>query len=503
MSGVSDYQVLNVRVKYAGGVAAYLNGNLVARLNLADSFNADTESLAVHDATAFSKFHVILATAGIQEGSNVFSFEIHRPVGGTSADPVVFDATGVFGVEDCSTVLDTYSSLTSTAPTSGTVADIMDLDPYTTGQLPNAAGTYVEWTVENLEGSKWNSFNMIVSYSLSRYGIQITGQLNPNDAEDEPIELFFNATLSLTDRTKPQISVPVALAGFRKYRWEMTLASSATLTVGSINVAYCKASGTVCPGIDTYPSVMEGQISPSYCPAGFQGYSYRKCENGQLSDIMTDKCKYKPPVSVRYLSSQFNFIKDTHVSSNLPISVNVITRWYVDENVQLPAGLNLDPLTGEISGIPTSIQELISYTVYAENPSGATSTVITIQVRKGTCLAEGVFPVTEVGETAVYECSSQGSYVGTQKRECRLGDKDGVWQTASGFCVSVFMIVILILVVIIVIMVVVMILIRTSSRRKAVGGVKGKVGVKGKIASGKNVVKTTKPKQEMKKEVKV
>ena len=32
ISGVSDYQVLNVRVKYAGGVAAYLNGNLVCLL---------------------------------------------------------------------------------------------------------------------------------------------------------------------------------------------------------------------------------------------------------------------------------------------------------------------------------------------------------------------------------------------------------------------------------------------------------------------------------------
>ena len=46
----------------------------------------------------FSKFHVILATAGIEEGTNVFSFEIHRGLNGSSSDAVVFDATGVFGV---------------------------------------------------------------------------------------------------------------------------------------------------------------------------------------------------------------------------------------------------------------------------------------------------------------------------------------------------------------------------------------------------------------------
>ncbi|KAK8797451.1 hypothetical protein WA171_004333, partial [Blastocystis sp. BT1] len=79
MSGVNDYQVLNVRVKYSGGVAAYLNGNLVARFNLEDDFDSLSLSITDHDPNVFSKFHVILATSGIEEGNNVFSFEIHRP----------------------------------------------------------------------------------------------------------------------------------------------------------------------------------------------------------------------------------------------------------------------------------------------------------------------------------------------------------------------------------------------------------------------------------------
>ena len=84
----------------------------------------------------------------------------------------------------------------------------------------------------------------------------------------------------------------------------------------------------------------------------------------------------------------------------------------------LPDGLSLNEKTGEISGIPTYTTELRSYTVYAENKSGATQANFSIQVQKGQCIAEKVFPVTFVGETAVYECLSQGSYVGTQKRAC-------------------------------------------------------------------------------------
>ena len=111
----------------------YFNGNKVARFNLADEFDSDTESLEVHDSTVFSKFHIILVTAGIQEGTNVIAFEVHRPVGTSSSTPFVFDATGVFGVETCSTVVDSYASVTSTKVTSGSLAGIMDLNPFTVG----------------------------------------------------------------------------------------------------------------------------------------------------------------------------------------------------------------------------------------------------------------------------------------------------------------------------------------------------------------------------------
>ena len=156
MSGLNDYQVLNVRVKYSGGVVAYVNGNVVARFNLEDEFDSLSVSMSDDDSTSFSKFHVILSTSGIDEGSNVFSFEIHRGLSGSSSDAAVFDGTGVFGVEDCCTVVDSYSSLSSNRLSHTAVVKFMDLNPYTTSSVPNTIGTYIEWTVENLIGSKWN-----------------------------------------------------------------------------------------------------------------------------------------------------------------------------------------------------------------------------------------------------------------------------------------------------------------------------------------------------------
>ena len=294
MSGVNDYQVLNVRVKYSGGVAAYLNGNLVARFNLEDDFDSLSLSINDHDSTVFSKFHVILSTSGIEEGSNVFSFEIHRPLSGSSSDPVVFDATGVFGVEDCSTVVDSYSSLTSTTPTSGTLADIMDLDPYTTGFLPNTIGTYIEWTVENLVGSKWNSLNIVGGSTVTSWGFDIIANYNPDDTTNEPVTILSAIDQTVTSRTKPQIPVPVALAGFRRYRWQVTNTASWTTILSSVHMAYCKPTGSVCPSIDNYPSVNEGQVSPSSCPEGYSGYSYCECLNGVLGEVKLDHCVFIP-----------------------------------------------------------------------------------------------------------------------------------------------------------------------------------------------------------------
>ena len=372
MSGVNDYEVLNVRVKYSGGVAAYLNGNLVARFNLEDDFDSRSLSITDHDASVFSKFHVILSTAGIEEGSNVFSLEIHGGLSDSSSDPVVFDGTGVFGVEDCCTVVDSYSSITSTELV-GTVAGIMDLDPYTYGELLNKIGTYIEWIVENLVGSKWNSFNIMGSSTVSSWGFDINAIHYIDDTVVEPVTILNAMNQRVVSRTKPQISVPVALAGFRRYRWQITKASSTTTTLGSIHMAYCKASGSVCPGIDNYPSVGEGQISPSSCPDGYNGYSYRECSGGVLGEVKMDHCIFLTRI---YLPSSFySFVIHQYIS--FTIDMNNVTNCIITPS--LPQGLILDLSSCTVSGTFTS-SSFSSYNVTAISDSTILIHTVSIEI---------------------------------------------------------------------------------------------------------------------------
>lgn len=469
LTNVDDYQVLNARVKYAGGVAVYFNGNKVARLNLIETFGEHTESMTIHDPTVFSKFHVILGTAGIQEGKNVIAFEVHRPVGTSSADPFVFDATGVFGVETCSTIIDSFSDVSSTEPLSGSIEDLMDLNPFTIATLSASRDTFIEWTVENLEGSKWNAFNILGISTISTWILEISGFTTPDDPESR-LEMM-NGNGNIQQRTKPQIPVPMAVAGFRKFRYEVIEVSMES-AVEAIFAAYCRASGAVCPGIDNYPSVAEGQISPSLCPEGFNGYAYRMCANGTLGEVRMENCKYKVPTMIHYQSTRFDFVRDIVSSTDKPTYRNIITRWFLDDGVHLPQGLLLDETTGEIYGVPVEESALLSFIIRVENPSSAAYVEIQISVRKGRCNAEGVFPSLDVGEVAEYRCSEKGHSIGVQKRACVLGEKDGEWQKTTGLCVSTFTIVIAVGIVIAVVMNVVFLFMRMRKRMKGVGGLK-------------------------------
>ena len=467
---LEDYHVLNVRVKYTGGVAVYFNGRLVARFNLAEGFDASTEAQTVHDSS-FSKFHVILPMVGAVAGKNVMAFEVHRAPGQSA---IVFDATGVFGVNECSGAVDSFSSIDASPVTGCAKEGLLELKTLSFGSLPNAVGSFLAWTVENLEGSKWNRFGIHTNNAAYRFGFSLYG--NTSKGSSLPVLAVTNA--STKERARNLWEAPVAVMGFSSFRFEVDAVASTDVSVNAFMTLYCKPASTgSCPAVGDFPAVGEGQISPAACPEGFQGYAYRECANGVLGDVKNEKCEYLLPEAIQYESSNMEFVLNTEVSSGKPAYKNIITEFFMQENTPLPEGLSIDAKTGEIAGKPVKEMEETAFTVRGKNPRGETFVRVMIVVRKGYCQPEGVFERTNVGEMAVYQCSMQGSYVGTQKRACVLGKKDGEWQKATGNCLPIMGIVLAVVIVILVIAAVVFILLRTRES-KSVGGVKGKAAIK-------------------------
>ena len=420
---LDDYHVLNVRVKYTGGVAAYFNGHLVARFNLEDNYDASTGAVAAHDASLFSKFHVVLSTAGAVSGKNVMAFEIHRASGQSA---VVFDATAVFGVNDCSIVVDSFSSISSSTVSGCTKEELLDLKPTTFGNIPNAENAYLAWVVENLEGSRFNSFALQTNTARTGYDFSVYGRWETTDEYTSALAVTGQSTKNM-DRSA--WAMPVGMAGFSQFRFVVDYIASGTVSTNAYVMQYCKPSGSgTCPAVGEYPAVGEGEISPTKCAEGFKGYSYRICTNGVLGDVLNDKCAYKVPAMINYRNNNMQFIMDTEVSSGVPTYRNIIQEFYMQTSTPLPEGLRIDRTTGEIKGIPRATLDSRSYTVRGKNPAGESFVAITISVRKGYCAPEGVFERTSVGETVVYDCTLKGDYTGYERRACVLGKKNGEWQ---------------------------------------------------------------------------
>ena len=111
----------------------------------------------------------------------------------------MFDATGVFGVNDCSVAVDSFSLIDASSVSTCSKEDLLDLNPTTYGNIPNAAGAFLAWTVENLEGSKFNSFALHTGESAQCYGFSVYGRY---ESVDESTSMLFMTNPTLLERQR-------------------------------------------------------------------------------------------------------------------------------------------------------------------------------------------------------------------------------------------------------------------------------------------------------------
>ena len=488
LSGLEEYNVLNVRVRYGGGLRAFFNGREVARFNLPALVQEATYASAAHDPGAFSVFHVVLANQGAVEGRNAVGFELHRAEGQEEA-ALEFDATGVFGVEDCAVVRDSYQRVAGSAPAEGHWTSLLDGSPLTTVQLENQEGSFVEWSLENAVPSQFNAYALYAFDTLQGLAYSVYGQ-RADAAEwltlDEQPSTLVYAHARFTR------AATLGIIGFQSLRFVLDAHLAAEPRFAAFVTLNCRVQGDVCPAVGEYPAVAEGQVSPAFCPEGYEGYAYRLCRNGRLGEVQTDRCAMRPPEDLSYGLDTIVFVKGVQNASPAPTYEYIVQEFYLDDHVVLPPGLALDPASGRIAGVPTEVMNATEYTVYGKNARGATSVTIRISIREAFCMADGVFPETLAGNTATYACSAEGAYLGTLKRACVLGTKDGEWKRQRGLCMHVAVLIVLVILVLLVIGFTIWFcsILRRKGRRamKAVPGAK-KGLKKGAATQGKRAMK--------------
>ena len=92
----------------------------------------------------------------------------------------------------------------------------------------------------------------------------------------------------------------------------------------------------------------------------------------------------------------------------------------------------------------------------------------------------------------VYNCSNDGSILGTIERACVLGETDGEWQIISDSClpasrtVNMLVIAIVVIVVVVVVVIVIIIIVCVKRRTKSVGSAGGRLSSKKSLPKAAN-----------------
>ena len=122
---------------------------------------------------------------------------------------------------------------------------------------------------------------------------------------------------------------------------------------------------------------------------------------------------YETPRIIHYGKSEYKFVVKIESKTEKLKYKNIVTNWRTSGGMELPMGLGLDELSGEISGIPLVESDKRMYRIMGENRDGVGSVEIEIMARRGVCKSEGYYREVEV--VSVY-CSGDGLYIGYEKR---------------------------------------------------------------------------------------
>lgn len=162
-------------------------------------------------------------------------------------------------------------NVNSTKPYQGLPQNLFDLYTVTFMRFTREIGSFVSWELETMDNAVFNGFGIFNNVKVR----DVFSSLYGYTVNQDEVEVALINDPEFKKVTRYEFATSVGLMGFHSFRYELNAIPRDVPNYAAFSLLYCKASSSMCPGIDQYPSVSEGQISPALCDYGFTGYAYR------------------------------------------------------------------------------------------------------------------------------------------------------------------------------------------------------------------------------------
>ena len=217
---------------------------------------------------------------------------------------------------------------------------------------------------------------------------------------------------------------PSAASGAQTFTITATGSTNTAVATLSISVVqqYCSQDGE-------WPQTARGATASLNCPANQTGTRTRLCQNidNPVWAQEVNTCVYSAP-TISYSPNSITVNINNPITTLTPVTTGYITSYEVSPS--LPSGITLNTVTGVISGTPVVAIGTSSFIITARNANAAGTTTISITVNNPQCAADGVWPVTALGQTATISCTDTNKE-GNQMRTCSAS---GVWGAVVDNC---------------------------------------------------------------------
>ena len=373
------FAAYSIEIKTKGGFIAYMNGEEINRVNLADDASVKTTATKAYTASRWVYYSMGMQSSNLVVGDNYLCVEVHKSYS-NSNEPNDFNV--VMSPKPEGIDLIANGSYRSSHPGLDdgqwheTNANIFDKNTGNKFYAKDSSckNVWVEWAYENDRREFVTRFVFFTGNGRRR----MPHKVDLHGINGDSKELLLTKTITPWDCNYGDSLTYDFLPSkpYNKYLFTFNGCDTEGIEMGELYLYNYRASD-LCPRTNGIPAVLYNQYSSGPCPEGYQGTISYLCDNGEFVESAR-QCLLNAPKDLMYEASSYAWhAKET---------ITPITPTFVGESVKfstlptLPEGLSVDQSTGTISGKPKTAAAEMSYTVFCKNEGGSTKTKLMITI---------------------------------------------------------------------------------------------------------------------------